>query len=74
MFLKTPIIASKISGTIEILSDGCGYLVDGFNENFYNAFCDLIDNDFLKEMVNLALTDIIKFILTKAYKKIYKTY
>lgn len=71
MFLKTPIIASKISGTIEILSDGCGYLVDGFNEkNFYNAFCDLIDNDFLKkEMVNLAFDRYNKVYSNKAYKK-----
>ena len=71
MLLKTPIIASKISGTIEILRDGCGYLIDGFNEkNFYKAFCDLIDNDFLKkEMVNLAFDRYNKVYSNKAYKK-----
>tara|TARA_B100000963_G_C22571748_1_gene646428 strand:+ start:106 stop:1290 length:1185 start_codon:yes stop_codon:yes gene_type:complete len=71
IYLKVPVVATKISGTSEILENGCGILIDNFNKySLCDAYFKILNEEkFALEIVNLAYNRYSKIYSNKSYLK-----
>ena len=78
IFLKVPVVATKISGTSEILKNGCGIMISDFDKDALSQayFKILNERKFTLKMVNLAYNRYNQTYSNKSYSnkinKIFK--